>query len=42
VRREIQLAIPYGTKPAQWEQINRGIQYAKEYGVIVEITLLKP
>ncbi len=42
VRRELQLAIPHNTNPMQWEQINRGIDYAKLNGVHVEVTLIKP
>lgn len=40
LRRELQLAIPQNTTPAQWMQINRGIDYAQLNGIRVEITFL--
>ncbi|XAV88534.1 MAG: hypothetical protein AAHH96_00085 [Candidatus Symbiodolus clandestinus] len=42
LHRELQLAIPKNTTPAQWVQINRGIDYAQLNGIYIEITLLKP
>jgi filamentous hemagglutinin family protein len=36
--RELQVAIPKGTTTAQWEQINRAVQYGQGKGVTVKIT----
>ncbi len=36
--RELQVAIPKGTTTAQWEQINRAVQYGQSKGVNVKIT----
>ena len=39
--RAIQLAIPTGTTPGQWMQINRAIQYGQSRGVSVIVTQIK-
>jgi filamentous hemagglutinin len=36
--RELQIAIPKATTNAQWEQINRAIEYGQSKGVTVKIT----
>lgn len=38
--RVLQIAIPSGTTPAQWAQIQRAIQYGQANGVIVKITVV--
>lgn len=37
--REVQVAIPAGTTPAQWVQINKAIEYGQSHGVIVKVTV---
>lgn len=39
--RELQVAIPAGTTPAQWQQIGRAIQYGQSQGVKVTITVVR-
>lgn len=39
--KEIQLAIPANTTPAQWTEINRAIEYGKSQGVTVKVTQVK-
>ena len=39
--RELQVAIPAGTTPAQWAQINKAIDYAQGHGVALKITVVK-
>lgn len=39
--REVDVAIPANTTPAQWTQINRAIDYAKTKGVVLKITKIK-
>jgi filamentous hemagglutinin len=34
----LQVAIPKGTTTAQWEQINKAVQYGQGKGVTVKIT----
>ncbi|MGR3897810.1 hypothetical protein FW760_25775 [Pseudomonas sp. 1176_21] len=36
--RELQVAIPEATTSAQWEQINRAIEYGQSKGITVKIT----
>jgi filamentous hemagglutinin len=36
--RQLQVAVPAGTTPAQWQQIEKAIQYGKNMGVKVVIT----
>ncbi|WPO98269.1 hypothetical protein SFA35_16645 [Pseudomonas sp. HR96] len=36
--RELQVAVPNATTSAQWEQINRAIEYGQSKGVTVKIT----
>lgn len=36
--RELQVAVPQATTNAQWEQINRAIEYGRSKGVTVKIT----
>ena len=40
--RELQIAVPAGTTPAQWAQINKAIQYGQSQGVTVKVTVVKP
>uniref|UniRef100_UPI001B80C585 endonuclease toxin domain-containing protein n=1 Tax=Andreprevotia chitinilytica TaxID=396808 RepID=UPI001B80C585 len=40
--RELQVAVPKGTTAAQWEQINKAIQYGQSKKVIVKITEVAP
>jgi filamentous hemagglutinin len=40
--REISVAVPSGTTPAQWDQISKAIQYGQGKGVAVKITIVKP
>lgn len=37
-RRELQVAVPKATTSAQWDQINRAIEYGQGKGVTVRIT----
>ena len=39
--RELNVAIPANTTPAQWTQINKAIDYAKTKGVVLNITKVK-
>ena len=39
--REVQVAVPAETTTAQWEQINRAIEYAKTKGVALKVTKIK-
>lgn len=39
--RELQVAVPKGTTPAQWEQISKAIQYGQGRGVTVRITVIE-
>ncbi|WP_328518485.1 hypothetical protein [Ralstonia syzygii] len=39
--RELRVAVPLETTPAQWEQISRAIQYGKDQGVKVIVTTSK-
>jgi hypothetical protein len=39
--REIQLAVPEDTTSAQWEQINKAIEYGTDNGVSVRVTVVK-
>ncbi|WP_366918793.1 hypothetical protein [Burkholderia vietnamiensis] len=39
--RQLQVAVPSGTTPAQWQQINRAIQYGQSQGVKVIVTPVK-
>lgn len=39
--RELQLAVPEATTLAQWNQINRAVQYGYQRGVSVKVTVLK-
>ncbi|AJJ10555.1 hypothetical protein CH64_3323 [Yersinia rohdei] len=39
--RELRVAVPTGTTPTQWTQINRAIEYGQELGVKVIITTVK-
>jgi filamentous hemagglutinin len=39
--RELQVAIPAKTTPAQWEQINRAIEYGQKQGVKVVVTSVR-
>ncbi|WP_375226659.1 endonuclease toxin domain-containing protein [Burkholderia orbicola] len=41
VKRELQLAVPSETAPAQWEQISRAIKYGENQGVKVVVTMVK-
>ena len=41
-KRELIVAVPESTTPAQWEQINNAIQYGKTQNVTVKITVVKP
>ncbi|MDA0576415.1 hypothetical protein NP246_35210 [Burkholderia gladioli] len=41
VNKELQLAVPEQTNAAQWEQINRAIQYGEGQGVKVVVTTVK-
>ena len=41
-RRELIVAVPASTTPAQWEQIGNAIQYGKTQNVTVKITVVKP
>jgi filamentous hemagglutinin len=41
LKRELQLAVPSGTTPAQWEQISRAIQYGENQGVKVVVATVK-
>ena len=41
-QRVLEVAIPAGTTPAQWDQIAKAIQYGQSRGVIVRITQIKP
>ena len=36
--RELRVAVPTQTTPAQWQQINRAIQYGQDNGVNVIVT----
>ena len=40
--RNLQVAVPANTTPAQWEQINKAIQYGQGQGVNVKITVVQP
>lgn len=40
--RELQVAIPAGTTPAQWNQISKAVQYGQSQGGAVKITMVKP
>ena len=40
--RDLQVAVPQGTSTAQWDQINKAIQYGQSQGVTVKITVVKP
>lgn len=42
VGKEVQVAVPQGTTPAQWAQINKAIDYANSHGVALRITVVKP
>lgn len=39
--REVRVAVPTTTLPAQWEQIQKAIQYGESRGVIVTVTPVK-
>ena len=39
--RHLDVAVPAGTTPAQWVEINRAIQYGQSRGVTVKITEVK-
>ncbi|NTY41116.1 hypothetical protein FCJ57_33345 [Burkholderia diffusa] len=39
--RELEVAVPAGTTPAQWTQINNAVQYGANRGVKVTITVTK-
>jgi len=39
--RELRVAVPEGTTPAQWKQIQRAIEYGKQNGVTVRVTRVK-
>ncbi|RMV42943.1 hypothetical protein ALP11_00532 [Pseudomonas syringae pv. papulans] len=39
--RELQVAIPEATTSAQWEQINRVIEYGQSKGITLKITKVK-
>ncbi|MDN0096003.1 hypothetical protein [Yersinia rohdei] len=39
--RKLRVAVPTGTTPTQWTQINRAIEYGQELGVKVIITTVK-
>lgn len=41
-RRELQLGIPANTSATQWGQIDKAIQYAKQQGVTIKVTVIKP
>ncbi|GFM38030.1 hypothetical protein DSM19430T_27140 [Desulfovibrio psychrotolerans] len=41
VARELKVAIPDNTTPAQWMEINKAIQYGQSKGVTVMITVVK-
>ena len=41
-QRVLEVAIPAGTTPAQWDQIAKAIQYGQGRGVIVKVTQIKP
>ena len=36
--RELHVAIPVGTRPGQWDQIRRAIEYGKTKDITVKIT----
>ncbi|WP_443083208.1 hypothetical protein [Variovorax sp. PBL-H6] len=38
--REIKSAVPAGTTPAQWEQINSAVLYGQSVGVSVTVTVV--
>jgi filamentous hemagglutinin len=42
LQRVVQVAIPTGTTPAQWDQIVKAIQYGQSRNVIIKITVVKP
>ena len=39
--RKLEVAVPQNTTAAQWEQINRSVEYAKAKGVVVNVTKIK-
>ena len=39
--RELQIAVPAGTTPAQWQQISKAIEYGQSQGVKVIVTKVK-
>ena len=39
--RELHVAVPYGTTPAQWGQINKAIEYGQSQGVKVIVSAVK-
>ncbi len=39
--RELRVAVPEGTTPAQWQQIQRAIEYGKQQSVTVRVTRVK-
>ncbi|MFC5694174.1 hypothetical protein ACFPU0_01210 [Pseudomonas sp. GCM10022186] len=39
--REVQVAIPKATTPAQWLEVNRATQYAESLGVKLKVTVIE-